>query len=136
MALTTAEKQQRYRQRHLGVKGRKQRIQFFVSVQAKAQLERLALHYGYTITRVIEKLTAEAERALLTLTGFRRKSTPSISTAAGGARQVTKRRPDTKPTPGFQKRRPGGAARLPCNQVAHADSNAALLDLSGQPRSN
>jgi hypothetical protein len=65
MALTTAEKQQRYRERHLGVKGGKQRIQFFVSVQAKAQLERLALHYGYTITRVIEKLTADAERALL-----------------------------------------------------------------------
>jgi hypothetical protein len=41
MALTTAEKQQRYRERHLGVKGGKQRIQFFVSVQAKAQLERL-----------------------------------------------------------------------------------------------
>jgi hypothetical protein len=65
MALTTAEKQQRYRERHLGVNGGKQRIQFFVSVQAKAQLERLALHYGYTITKVIEKLTADAERALL-----------------------------------------------------------------------
>jgi hypothetical protein len=65
MALTPAEKQQRYRERHLGVNGGKQRIQFFISVQAKAQLERLALHYGYTVTNVIEKLAADAERALL-----------------------------------------------------------------------
>jgi hypothetical protein len=65
MALTAAEKQQRYRERHLGVNGGKQRIQFFVSVQAKAQLERLALHYGYTVTKVIEKLAADAERAIL-----------------------------------------------------------------------
>jgi hypothetical protein len=33
--------------------------------RAKAQLERLAVHYGYTITKVIERLTADAERALL-----------------------------------------------------------------------
>jgi hypothetical protein len=65
MALTTAEKQQRYRERHLGGNGGKQRIQFFVSVQAKSQLERLALYFGYTKTKVIEKLTADAERALL-----------------------------------------------------------------------
>jgi hypothetical protein len=50
---------------NLGVKGGKQRIQFFVSIQAKAQLERLAPHYGYTVTSVIEKLAADAERALL-----------------------------------------------------------------------
>src|SRR5262249_9074963 len=65
MALTSAEKQQRYRERHLGVHGAKQRIQFFVSVQAKAQLGRLARHYGYTVTNMIEKLAADAERALL-----------------------------------------------------------------------
>jgi hypothetical protein len=65
MALTTAEKQQRYRERHLGINGGKQRIQFFVSVHAKAQLDRLALHNGYTVTNVIEKLAADAERALL-----------------------------------------------------------------------
>lgn len=65
MALTPAEKQQRYRERHLGVNGGKQRIQFFISVQPKAQLDRLALHYGYTVTNVIEKLAADAERALL-----------------------------------------------------------------------
>jgi hypothetical protein len=64
MALTTAENQQRYRERHLGVNGGKQRIQFFVNVQAKAQLERLALHYGYTITKVIEKLTADCRATI------------------------------------------------------------------------
>jgi hypothetical protein len=65
MALTSAEKQQRYRQRHLGIYGAKQRIQLFVSVQAKAQLARLARHCGYTVTNMIEKLAADAERRLL-----------------------------------------------------------------------
>jgi hypothetical protein len=65
MALTSAEKQQRYRERHLGVHGAKQRIQFFVSVQTKAQLGRLALHHGYTVTKMIEHVIAAAEHALL-----------------------------------------------------------------------
>jgi hypothetical protein len=65
MALTSAEKQQRYRERHLGIHGTKERIQLFISVQARARLGRLAGHYGYTVTRVIEDLAADAERALL-----------------------------------------------------------------------
>jgi hypothetical protein len=65
MALTTAEKQQRYRERHLGVHGTKERLQLFISVRAKAQLGRLARHHGYTVTMAIETLAAEAERALL-----------------------------------------------------------------------
>jgi hypothetical protein len=65
MALTSAEKQRRYRDRHLGVDGTKERIQLFISVQAKAQLGRLACHHGYTVTKVIEKLAADAERALI-----------------------------------------------------------------------
>jgi hypothetical protein len=65
MALTAAEKQQRYRERHLGINGAKLRIQLFVSVHAKAQLRRLASHYGYTVTKLIEQLAADAERALL-----------------------------------------------------------------------
>jgi hypothetical protein len=65
MALTSAEKQQRYRERHLGIRGTKERIQLFISVQARAQLGRLAGHYGYTVTKVIEDLAADAERALL-----------------------------------------------------------------------
>ena len=38
MGLTAAEKQQRYRERHLGIDGAKLRIQLFVGVHAKAQL--------------------------------------------------------------------------------------------------
>jgi hypothetical protein len=66
MALTSAEKQRRYRERHLGVRGTKERIQLFISVHARAQLGRLACHYGYTVTKAIEDLAANAERALLT----------------------------------------------------------------------
>jgi hypothetical protein len=65
MALTSAEKQQRYRERHLGLHGTKERIQLFISVQVKAQLGRLARHHGYTVTNVIEDLVAAAERALI-----------------------------------------------------------------------
>jgi hypothetical protein len=65
LALTAAEKQQRYRQRHLGVHGSKERIQLFISVQTKAQLGRLAHHHGYTITKVVEDLIRDAERAIL-----------------------------------------------------------------------
>jgi hypothetical protein len=65
MALTSAEKQQRYRERHLGLRGTKERIQLFISVQAKAQLGRLARHHGYTVTKVIEDLVAAAEQAHL-----------------------------------------------------------------------
>jgi hypothetical protein len=65
MALTAAEKQGRYRERHLGIDGAKLRIQLFVNVHSKAQLRRLARHYGYTVTKMIEQLAADAERALL-----------------------------------------------------------------------
>jgi len=65
MALTTAEKQRRYRKRHLGVDGTKDRIQLFISVQAKARLRRLAQHYGYTVTKAVETLAVDAERELL-----------------------------------------------------------------------
>jgi len=65
MALTAAEKQQRYRERHLGLHGTKERIQLFIGVQTKAQLGRLARHHGYTVTKMIENLVASAERALL-----------------------------------------------------------------------
>lgn len=47
MALSSAEKQRRYRQRDL-VLGNKQRIQLFISAPTKAQLVRLA---GYTAAR-------------------------------------------------------------------------------------
>jgi len=65
MALTSAEKQQRYREHHLGVHGSKERIQLFISVQTKAQLGRLARHHGYTVTKMIEHVIAAAEYAIL-----------------------------------------------------------------------
>jgi hypothetical protein len=65
MALTAAEKQRRYRARHLGVDGAKERMQFLVNAAAKAQLVRLADYHGYTMTTLIETLIAEAERALI-----------------------------------------------------------------------
>ena len=65
MAMTQAEKQRRYRQRHLGLDGEKDRLQCMVSVQAKAQLTRLAQYHGYSVTELIETLAADAERALV-----------------------------------------------------------------------
>jgi hypothetical protein len=62
MALTNAEKQARYRERHLGRHGEKARVQLFLSASAKAQLFRLAHRKGYTVTALIEKLAASAER--------------------------------------------------------------------------
>ncbi len=64
MALTNAEKQARYRERHLG-NGERRRIQFFLSTPARAQLDRLARHYGYSVTKMIEELTANAERSIV-----------------------------------------------------------------------
>ena len=65
MAITTAEKQRRYRARHLGVDGTKSRLQCFVNARTKAQLTRLAQYQGYSITALIETLAADAERAIL-----------------------------------------------------------------------
>jgi hypothetical protein len=65
MALSPAQKQRRYRQRHLGLDGAKERMQCFLSVHTKAQLTRLARYHGYSVTNLIETLAADAERALL-----------------------------------------------------------------------
>jgi predicted DNA-binding ribbon-helix-helix protein len=62
MALTNAEKQARYRERHLGVDGEKARVQLFLSADTKAQLDRLAHRKGCTVTALIEELAASAER--------------------------------------------------------------------------
>jgi hypothetical protein len=64
MALTNAEKQARYRKRHLGVRGTKSRVQLFLSADTKAQLGRLARRKDYTITALIEELVASAERRI------------------------------------------------------------------------
>jgi len=62
MALSNAEKQARYRERHLGRHGEKARVQLFLSIGARAQLGRLARRKGYTVTALIEELAASAER--------------------------------------------------------------------------
>jgi predicted DNA-binding ribbon-helix-helix protein len=62
MPLTNAEKQRAYRERHLGIRGGKTRIQLILSTSTRAQLERLARRKGYTVTALIEELVASAER--------------------------------------------------------------------------
>jgi hypothetical protein len=62
MPLTNAERQQAYRERHLGVDGEKVRAQVFLSVNAMAQLRRLARRKRYTVTAMIEEIAASADR--------------------------------------------------------------------------
>jgi hypothetical protein len=108
MALTSAEKQQRYRERHLGVHGTKERIQLFISVQAKAQLGRLARHHGYTVTKVIEDLVAAAERALLDRLPGRQHSAYLDSHLNHGASRKVSARPKPKAA---KKRQTASAVR-------------------------
>lgn len=66
MAMSNAERQRQYRQRHLAdVDGQGHRLNLVVSVPAGAQLERLAKHYGVTKRAMIERLLAEAEGDLV-----------------------------------------------------------------------
>jgi hypothetical protein len=65
MALSQAEKQRRYRERHLAHDGEKQRIQCVVSVWTKLKLKRLAHYHGCNLTILIEKLAADAEEAIV-----------------------------------------------------------------------
>jgi hypothetical protein len=61
MPLTNAERQRAYRERHLDA-GNKMRIQLFLSLHARKQLDRLARHKHYTVTALIEEWAASAER--------------------------------------------------------------------------
>ncbi|MBK7520108.1 MAG: hypothetical protein IPJ33_19600 [Gammaproteobacteria bacterium] len=61
---TNAERQRAYRQRHLqDVDGSGERLNMVVSVQAKAQLGRLARHHGISQRAMLERLLAAAERS-------------------------------------------------------------------------
>lgn len=60
MALTAAEKQARYRERHLK-EGDKERLQLVVSLHAKRALERLARHHGMTMAAMLERLAQEEQ---------------------------------------------------------------------------
>lgn len=60
MAMTNAEKQARYREKHLkGVDGGKERLQAIISVNAKLALDRLAQHHGVTLAALVERLALE-----------------------------------------------------------------------------
>ena len=65
MALSQAEKQRRYRERHLGHDGEKQRIQCVVSLRTKLKLKRLAHYYGCSVATLIENLAADAEEVVV-----------------------------------------------------------------------
>jgi hypothetical protein len=61
MVLSNAEKQARYRERHLQ-NGTKTRGHFILEVTTKAKLLRLARHRNCSVTAVIDALVASAER--------------------------------------------------------------------------
>ena len=65
MALSGAEKQRRYRKRHFGVGGTRERLNFEVGVAAATALRRLARHYNFSMTKIIEMLAQRGERRLL-----------------------------------------------------------------------
>jgi hypothetical protein len=65
MPFNNAEKQRRYRERHLGAGGNKARIQLFLSLAERTRLNRLARREGRTVTTLIEDLAAKAERRVL-----------------------------------------------------------------------
>jgi hypothetical protein len=56
------KKQARYRERHLGADGEKRRTTLFLDATTRAQLDRLAHRKRYSVTAVIDELTASAER--------------------------------------------------------------------------
>lgn len=66
MGMTNAERQQAYRQRHLkDVAGAGERLNGIVSAASKAQLTRLARHYGLSQRATLEKVIQSAERAVV-----------------------------------------------------------------------
>jgi hypothetical protein len=65
MTLGNAEKQARYRERHLGAHGGKVRLQTYVSASTKAQLVRLARYRHCSLTKVIEDLVADADSTIV-----------------------------------------------------------------------
>jgi hypothetical protein len=63
VTLTNAEKQARYRERHLGVDGEKVRIGLIsISTPAPGRKWAALHHRGYTITALVEELVERAER--------------------------------------------------------------------------
>jgi hypothetical protein len=66
MALSNAEKQARWRERHLkDVKGTKVRAQFVFDVSTTNQLKRVAAHKGRSVAGLIREWAANAERRIV-----------------------------------------------------------------------
>ena len=60
MPLSNAQKQARYRAKHLGIDGGKVRLQAMVSVHTEARLKRLAHHQGFSQTTALDRIIADA----------------------------------------------------------------------------
>jgi hypothetical protein len=66
MALSNAEKQARWRQRHLkDENGTKLRAQFVFDVSTTNQLKRVAAHRGRSVAALIREWAANAERRIV-----------------------------------------------------------------------
>jgi hypothetical protein len=58
--LTNAERQARYREKHVeSVEGDKERAQFIFEIGTKKRLERIARHYGLSATVLIQQWAAQ-----------------------------------------------------------------------------
>ena len=103
MALSGAEKQRRYRRRHFGVGGTRERLNFEFGIAAASALRRLAGYYDRSMTQIIEMLVQGGERRLLgTLSPYRRRAYLGVEPRRGQPRRRagkarTKRRARTAP---------------------------------------
>ena len=67
MALSNSERQERYRRSsRLGIGGEYERISCIVAISTKRSVERLAAHFGCSITEMIERLITEKTTSVLT----------------------------------------------------------------------
>jgi hypothetical protein len=62
VTLTNAEKQARYRERHLGVDGEKVRVGSISTTAPGRKWAVLRCHHDYTVTTLVEELVKRAER--------------------------------------------------------------------------
>jgi hypothetical protein len=66
MALSNAEKQARWRERHIdNVNGTKERVQFIFDVNTTKELRRIAHHKGVSVAFLIREWAANAERRIV-----------------------------------------------------------------------
>ena len=93
MTLSNAERQARYRERHLRRGGGKRRIQLFVNIptKAKARLSRLARHKCYSLTALIEEWAAPSGNFLARAGNFLPGSFHQIAGAQSRRRASRKR---------------------------------------------